>query len=51
MEKESQGRKEGPKADIHMESPWATFKKYRNGKYQAMMTYMDSGLKIHVHPR
>ena len=49
MGKELERLKEGPKAKIQLVSFRATLKEI--GKRQAMMAYMDTGLKIHFHPR
>ena len=50
MEKHFQGLNEGPKAKMYPDSLGATLNKYEIGERQAMIAYMDSGLKIHVHP-
>ena len=36
---------EGPKAEIHIDLQRMTLKKYQIGKRQAMMEYMDAGLR------
>ena len=45
MEKQLEGVEEGPKVKIHIESLRTTLRKYQIGKRQAMMAYMDSGLR------
>ena len=43
--KKKQTNCKGPEADIHQDSLKATAKKFRMGKFPAMMAGMDSGLK------
>ena len=45
MEKELERLQEGRKVKIHIDSHRTTLKKYRIGKGQAMMAYMDFSLK------
>ena len=45
MEKELYGLEKGLKAKILIDLLRATLKKYQIGKWQAMMAYMDTGLK------
>ena len=43
MTREVEGFEEGSKAEIHIDLPKTTLKKYQNGKRLAMMEYMVSG--------
>ena len=43
MTRELEWLKEGPKAEINIELPQKTQKRYQTGKRQDMMEYMDSG--------
>ena len=43
MGKKLEGLKEGLKAKIHTDSLRVTLKKYKIGKYRAMMAHMDTG--------
>ena len=45
MKNELQEFKEGSMAKIHIDSLWATLKKYQIRKHQAKTAYVDSGLK------
>ena len=45
MGKWLEGTQKGLKAKIHFHLPRGTHKKYQFGKLQAMMAYMDTGLK------
>ena len=45
MAKELEGLEEGPKAEIHIVLQRMILKKYQTGKRQAMMKYMDYGLR------
>ena len=51
MTRELEGLEEGPKLYIHIDLLKMTLKKYQTGKRQAMMEYMASGSKIHLHSR
>ena len=45
MKEELQILEKGPKFEIHLDSPKATFKKYQTGKLHALIAYTDSDLK------
>ena len=45
MGKELERLGEGPKTKIHLDSLWATLKKYQTEKHQNVMAYMDTGFK------
>ena len=51
MTKELERLEEGPKAEIYIDLLKATLKKYKIGKRQAMMEYMDSGSRNSLHSR
>ena len=51
MEKDLDGLKEGPMVKKHHDSLRDALKKHQIEKHQDMMAYMDTGLKIHFHPR
>ena len=51
MEKESKELEEAPEAKMHLSLFRATLKMYPIGKPQALIAYMNTGLKIHFDQR
>ena len=51
MTRELEGLEEGPNAKIHIDLLKTTQKKYPTGNRQAMMEYMASSKKVHLHSR
>ena len=51
MEKGLQILEQGPKVEILLNSQKALLKKYRTGHLQALLAYIDFGLKNHIQPR